>query len=159
MCIFSHLPAECTLWQGCCRHPGLLLCRQPPGSGIVSRWSDLSADSSSSLGCWCSSPGSPLAALPDGIYTQTCTKILVNTVCRFVRSLACLSGCWVDWTLLVSVNGSISGSYPYLGVLEHLNKPITAHGKVYALEKCRLLLTKACNELMSPQPGHTLHMT
>lgn len=75
---FTHLPEECTRWQGCCKHPGRLQCRQPPGSGTVSRWSDLSADSSWSLGCWCSSPDSPLAAPPDGTYRHTHTHTLVN---------------------------------------------------------------------------------
>lgn len=86
VCIFSHLPAECTLWQGCCRRQGRLQCRQPPGSGIGSRWSDLLADSSWSRGCWCSSPGSPLAVLPDGTYTHTNKHTQVRKVGKWFNT-------------------------------------------------------------------------
>lgn len=69
--VCTHLPAECTRWQGCCRRPDQLRCRQPPGSGTESRWSGLSANSSWSPGCWCSFPGSPPAARPDGTCSRT----------------------------------------------------------------------------------------
>lgn len=89
--VCTHLPAECTLWQGCCRRPGRLRCRQPPGSGIESRWSGLSANSSWSPGCWCSSPGSPPATRPDGTCGRTNTIQLLAWSLKILHSNKVLS--------------------------------------------------------------------
>lgn len=89
--VCTHLPAECTLWQGCCRRPGRLRCRQPPGSGTESRWSGLSANSSWSPGCWCSSPGSPPATRPDGTCGRTNTIQLLAWSLKILHSNKVLS--------------------------------------------------------------------
>lgn len=89
--VCTHLPAECTLWQGCCRRPGRLRCRQPPGSGTESRWSGLSANSSWSPGCWCSSPGSPPATPPDGTCGRTNTIQLLAWSLKILHSNKVLS--------------------------------------------------------------------